>query len=58
MADYQTKDIRNIAFMGHGGEGKTTLVKLLAGFLDPTEGSVLLNGTDIRRYNRREYRRS
>ncbi len=44
-----------LAVVGLNGAGKTTLVKLLAGFLDPTEGSVLLNGTDIRRYNRREY---
>ena len=37
------------------GAGKTTLVKLICGFLDPTEGRVLLNGQDIRQYNRRDY---
>ncbi len=44
-----------LAIVGLNGAGKTTLVKLLCGFLDPTEGSVLLNGEDIRKYNRREY---
>ena len=29
MANYQTKDIRNIAFLGHGSEGKTTLTEAL-----------------------------
>ena len=37
------------------GAGKTTLVKLICGFYDPTEGRVLLNGKDIREYNRRDY---
>ncbi|WP_337575517.1 ABC transporter ATP-binding protein [Fournierella sp.] len=44
-----------LAVVGLNGAGKTTLVRLICGFLDPTEGRVLLNGEDIRRYNRREY---
>ncbi len=44
-----------IAVVGLNGAGKTTLIKLLSGFLDPTKGQVLLNGTDIREFNRREY---
>ena len=46
-----------LAVVGRNGAGKTTLIKLLCGFLDPTEGRVLLNGRDIRRYNRRDYYR-
>ena len=44
-----------LAIVGLNGAGKTTLVKLLCGLLDPTDGRVLLNGTDIRTYNRRAY---
>ena len=43
-----------IAIVGLNGAGKTTLVKLLCGFLDPTAGAVLLNGVDMRTYNRRD----
>lgn len=52
--------IRNgekLAVVGRNGAGKSTLVKLLSGFFDPTEGRVLLNGEDIRKYNRKEYYR-
>lgn len=45
----------NLAIVGLNGAGKTTLVKLLCGLLDPTEGQVLLNGVDIRTYNRTDY---
>ena len=44
-----------LAVVGLNGAGKTTLVKLLCGFYDPTEGEVLLNGTDIRKFDRRKY---
>lgn len=44
-----------LAIVGLNGAGKTTLVKLLCGLLDPTEGRVLLNGIDIREFDRRKY---
>lgn len=44
-----------LAIVGLNGAGKTTLIKLICGFLDPTEGKVLLNNIDIRTYNRRDY---
>ena len=44
-----------VAVVGRNGAGKTTLIKLISGLYDPTDGKVLLNGVDIRQYNRREY---
>ena len=44
-----------LAVVGLNGAGKTTLIKLICGFLDPTEGRVLLDGRDIREFNRRDY---
>lgn len=44
-----------LAIVGLNGAGKTTLVKLICGFLDPTEGKVTINGEDIRKYNRQDY---
>ena len=46
-----------LAVVGLNGAGKTTLVKLICGLIDPTDGRVLLNGTDIRCFNRKEYYR-
>lgn len=46
-----------LAIVGLNGAGKTTLVKLLCGFYDPDQGRVLLNGIDIREFNRQEYYR-
>ncbi len=44
------------ALVGHNGAGKTTIIKLLLRFYDPTDGVILLNGRDIREYDLRKYR--
>ena len=44
-----------LAIVGMNGSGKTTLIKLLCRLYDPTEGEILLNGVDIRKYDYREY---
>lgn len=37
-----------VAFVGRSGAGKTTITKLLMRFYDPTEGSILFDGVDIK----------
>lgn len=44
-----------MALVGRNGSGKSTLVKLLCRLYDPTEGEILLNGIDIRKYSTQEY---
>ncbi len=46
-----------MAIVGETGCGKTTLINLLMSFYDVTEGSVLLDGVDIRHLRRNELRR-
>lgn len=53
--NFKLNNNSKIAIVGINGAGKSTLVKLLCGFLEPTEGVILLNGVDINEYNRREY---
>ena len=45
----------HLAIVGMNGSGKTTLIKLLCRLYDPTEGEILLNGVDIRKYDYQEY---
>ena len=42
---------------GDLGAGKTTLVKLICGLLDPTEGTITCNGIDVKDFDRTEYYR-
>lgn len=44
-----------LAVVGMNGSGKTTFIKLLCRLYDPTEGVILLNGIDIRKYRYDEY---
>ena len=49
------KPNEKIAIVGLNGAGKTTLVKLICGYYDPTEGEILLNGVNIKTFNREHY---
>ncbi|MFE7647577.1 ABC transporter ATP-binding protein [Streptomyces phaeoluteigriseus] len=47
---------QTVAFVGETGAGKSTLVKLVARFYDPTGGRVLVDGTDLRTLDLTSYR--
>lgn len=46
---------RKLAIVGKNGAGKSTFIKLLCRLYDPTEGEILLNGIDIRKYDYEQY---
>ena len=46
---------KRLAVVGQNGSGKTTFIKLLCRMYDPTEGVILLNGIDIRKYDYKDY---
>jgi ATP-binding cassette subfamily B protein len=46
--DFTIRSGETVAIVGHTGSGKSTLVRLIPRLMDPTEGSVLLDGIDLR----------
>lgn len=46
---------KRIAVVGMNGSGKTTFIKLLCRLYDPTEGTILFDRIDIKKYNYKEY---
>jgi len=49
------KSNQKLSVVGLNGAGKTTFIKLMIRLYDPTEGSILLNGTDIKELDYAEY---
>lgn len=47
-ADIEIKKNSSVAFVGASGAGKTTAADLILGLLEPVEGKILVDGTDIR----------
>jgi len=44
-----------LAVVGLNGAGKSTMIKLLLRLYEPTEGRILLNGVDVREYDKHSY---
>jgi ATP-binding cassette, subfamily B, bacterial len=55
--NFRLEPEERVALVGENGQGKTTLVKLLARLYDPTSGAVLLDGVDLRDYRLEELQR-
>ncbi len=49
---------QRIGIVGHTGSGKTTLISLLMRFYEPQKGRILIDGKDIREYDRRALRQA
>jgi len=49
---------QHVAILGKMGSGKSTLARLLAGLLQPTQGSILIDGVDMRQIDKSDLRRN
>ena len=56
--DLDIKPGENVAIVGHSGGGKTTLCQLIPRFYDVTEGSITIDGTDVRDVTKRSIRQN
>ena len=56
--DLEVAPGRTIALIGRTGSGKTTLASLVPRFYDPTAGTVVIDGLDVRDVQRRSLRRA
>jgi ATP-binding cassette subfamily B protein len=55
--DLHVKAGEMIGFVGHSGAGKTTAANLICRFYDPNQGSVTVDGVDLRDFRRVDYGR-
>ncbi|MFJ5762466.1 ABC transporter ATP-binding protein [Neobacillus sp. NPDC093182] len=52
----EVKQGETVAFVGESGSGKSTILNLLIGFIQPTEGKILLDGYDMSSIDLRSFR--
>jgi ATP-binding cassette subfamily B protein len=55
--DLHVRPGESLALVGQNGSGKTTLIKLLARLYEPTQGRIVLDGLDLRRWDEQALRR-
>jgi ATP-binding cassette, subfamily B, multidrug efflux pump len=55
---FRVKPGQKVAIVGPSGAGKTTVIKLLSRFYDPTQGSICLDGVDLREYETSQLRKN
>ena len=53
---FELRGGKTYALVGHNGAGKSTIIKLLMRFYDPTSGEIFLNGRNIKEYELSKYR--
>jgi len=44
---FEVQDGEVVGFLGPNGAGKTTTMNMITGYIEPTEGSIIINGNDI-----------
>ncbi|MDD6919592.1 MAG: ABC transporter ATP-binding protein, partial [Peptoniphilaceae bacterium] len=54
-ASFEINNGETVALVGRNGAGKSTIVKLLCKFYEPTEGNIYLNDINIKDINTKEY---
>jgi ATP-binding cassette subfamily B protein len=55
--DFTIRPGESVAFVGHTGAGKTTIISLVSRFYDVQRGAVRIDGKDVREYDQVELRR-
>ena len=53
--NFEVKTNSKLAIIGPTGEGKSTIAKLIAGLLEPTTGTLLIFGRELKDWNREEF---
>ena len=51
--NFEVKDGEIVGFLGRNGAGKSTTMNMITGFIEPTDGEIIVGGYDIEKYPKR-----